>query len=54
VIEVLAALFPPVAVGLLFWVVIRAILRADRRERAALTRMEQEERRAAARDAEPS
>lgn len=46
--DVLAALFPPVAVGLLFYVVIRAILRADRRERIALARMEEEERRARA------
>jgi hypothetical protein len=53
-IEVLAALLPPLAVGALFYVVIRAILRADRHERAAIARMEQEERRAMGRRADPS
>lgn len=30
-----ASLLPPIGVGLLFWFAIRAILRADRREREA-------------------
>lgn len=35
-----AALLPPVGVGLIFWVVMRAIVQADRRERAAMARLE--------------
>jgi hypothetical protein len=35
-----AALLPPIGVGLVFWVVMRAILQADRRERAAMARLE--------------
>ena len=35
-----AALVPSVAVGLIFWFAMRAIIRADRRERAAMARME--------------
>ncbi len=42
----LGALAPPVGVGLLFWWAIRAIMNADRSERAALARMD-------ARTAEP-
>ncbi|NLE72603.1 MAG: hypothetical protein GX609_11035 [Actinomycetales bacterium] len=38
--EVLAALAPSVAVGGIFWFAMRAIIRADRRERAAIARME--------------
>ncbi|MFP3466446.1 hypothetical protein [Leifsonia sp. SIMBA_070] len=38
------ALAPTVLVGLLFWAIMRAIVRADRNERKAYTRMEAEER----------
>ena len=37
------ALLPPLGVGFLFYIVVRAIIHADRRERAALARMEREE-----------
>ena len=48
VVEVVAAVVPSVGVGLLFWLALRAILQADRRERAALAALEAEEDRAAA------
>ena len=38
--DAVAALVPSVAVGLIFWFAMRAIIRADRRERAAMARME--------------
>ncbi|MDQ1580043.1 MAG: hypothetical protein QOD05_818 [Microbacteriaceae bacterium] len=38
------SLAPTVLVGLLFWVVMRAIVRADRTERKAYARMEAKER----------
>ncbi len=38
--DILAALAPPVGVGLVFWFAMRAIVRADRRERAAMAAME--------------
>lgn len=38
--DALAALAPSVGVGLVFWFVMRAIVRADRRERAAIAAME--------------
>jgi len=38
--DVVAALVPSVGVGLVFWYAMRAIVRADRRERAAIARME--------------
>jgi hypothetical protein len=38
--EVLAAVLPPIGVALLFVVVIRAIVGADRRERAARQKIE--------------
>jgi hypothetical protein len=44
VLEALGALVPSVGVGLLFWFVVRAMINADRRERAALARMELAER----------
>ena len=37
---VVAALVPSVGVGLLFWFAMRAIIRADRRERAAIAHLE--------------
>ncbi|WP_170112760.1 hypothetical protein [Kineococcus xinjiangensis] len=42
--DVVSALLPPVGVLLLFIVVIRAFIQGDRRERAALARMEKERR----------
>jgi hypothetical protein len=36
----LAALAPSVGVGLIFWLAIRALVNADRTERAALARMD--------------
>jgi hypothetical protein len=47
VFENLVALLPPLGVGFLFYIVVRAIIHADRRERAALARMEREESEAA-------
>ena len=38
--DVVAALVPSVGVGLVFWFAMRAIVRADRSERAAIARME--------------
>ncbi len=44
---VLAGLVPSVGVGLLFWFVMRKIMRADRNERAALELHDAEARMAA-------
>lgn len=41
--EVLAALAPSLSVGLLFWWVIRSILRGDRHEREALAKIDAQE-----------
>ena len=41
---VLYALAPTVLIGLLFWFVMRAIIRSDRTERAAFAKIEAEER----------
>jgi hypothetical protein len=41
----LAAVLPSVGVLLIFWIVIRAMLQADRRERSAQARIEAQERR---------
>ena len=41
---VLYALAPTVLIGLLFWFIMRAILRSDRTERAAYAKIEAEER----------
>ena len=38
------SLLPSIGVGLLFWFVMRAVLRADRREREAQRQAEQEYR----------
>lgn|GEM_PF-881896 len=38
--EVLAALIPSLGVGLLFFLAIRALVNADRNERAALARLD--------------
>ena len=40
----LGALLPTVAIGLLFWFVMRAIMRSDKSERKVLARIEAEER----------
>lgn len=36
----IGALLPPIGVGLIFWFVIRSIMRADRAERASLAAAE--------------
>jgi hypothetical protein len=41
--DVLLALTPPILVGGIFWVVMRAILRADRTERKVYAKIEAEE-----------
>jgi hypothetical protein len=41
--DVLLALIPPVFVGGIFWIVMRAILRADRTERNVYAKIEAEE-----------
>ncbi len=38
------SLVPSIVIGLAFWVIIRAIVRADRREREVQARIEAEER----------
>ena len=40
--DALAAVIPSIGVGLLFWFVVRSIIRADRSERAALAQYERE------------
>lgn len=45
--EVLAALIPSLGVGFLFFLAIRALVNADRNERAAVARLDAEERKAA-------
>jgi len=39
----LAALLPSIGVGAIFWYVMRALVNADRTERAALARMDAED-----------
>nr|WP_255472657.1 hypothetical protein [Quadrisphaera setariae] len=39
----IAALTPPVGVALLFWFVMRAVLRADRSEREAMAALDRED-----------
>jgi hypothetical protein len=41
---VVYALAPTVLIGLLFWFIMRSILRADRTERTAFAKIEAEER----------
>lgn len=48
--EFLGAIAPPLGVGLLFWWVIRAVLRADRTERDEAARLELEHRAAVSRE----
>ena len=42
--DALVSLIPPILVGLVFWVVMRSILRADSNERKAYSKIEAEER----------
>ena len=42
--DAIGALLPPTGVGLLFWFVIRSVMRADRSERAGLAAAELEAR----------
>lgn len=51
---VAVGLIPSIGVGLLFWFVMRAVLRADRREREALAQIDREEAQARAADARES
>ncbi|WP_194905145.1 hypothetical protein [Quadrisphaera sp. INWT6] len=46
---VVAALTPPIGVALLFWFVMRAVLRADRNEREAMAALDRAEAERAAR-----
>lgn len=39
----LAALLPSLGVGYIFWLAVRAMIQGDRRERAALARLQAEE-----------
>jgi len=43
VLAAIGALVPPVGVGVLFWFVLRSMIRADRSERAAIARLDAEE-----------
>jgi flagellar biosynthesis/type III secretory pathway M-ring protein FliF/YscJ len=42
--DVLISLIPPFLMGILFWVMMRSILRADSRERDTYAKIEAEER----------
>lgn len=42
--DVLISLIPPLIMGLLFWLMMRSILRADGRERDSYAKIEAEER----------
>jgi flagellar biosynthesis/type III secretory pathway M-ring protein FliF/YscJ len=42
--DVLISLIPPFFMGILFWVMMRSILRADSRERDTYAKIEAEER----------
>ncbi|MFD1505428.1 hypothetical protein ACFSBG_07055 [Georgenia yuyongxinii] len=48
--DFLVALIPSIGVGILFFIVIRALVNADRNERAARKRLEEEDARKAARE----
>jgi len=39
-VQILAGLLPSVGVGFLFFIVIRSLVQADRRERSALTKLD--------------
>ena len=42
--DVVGSLIPPVFIGLLFWFIMRSILRADSKEREVYAEIEAEER----------
>ena len=42
--DVVGSIIPPVFIGLLFWFIMRAILRADSKEREVYAQIEAEER----------
>ena len=42
--DVVGSIIPPVFIGLLFWFIMRAILRADSKEREVYSQIEAEER----------
>jgi hypothetical protein len=42
--DAFVSLIPPILVGLVFWVIMRSILRADSNERRAYSQIEAEER----------
>jgi flagellar biosynthesis/type III secretory pathway M-ring protein FliF/YscJ len=42
--NVIYSVTPTIVIGLIFWFIMRAIIRADRNERATFTEIEQEER----------
>lgn len=42
--DILGSLVPPVFIGLLFWFIMRSILRADSKEREVYSQIEAEER----------
>jgi hypothetical protein len=42
--DVLISLIPPALMGVLFWIMLRSILRADRKERDVYAALEAEER----------
>ena len=46
-VDYLVALLPSIGVGILFYIVIRALVNADRNERAALKRLDAEDARKA-------
>jgi len=52
--SVFAAVVPSIGVGLLFWLAMRALVNADRTERAAIARMDAQEREAAAQAIPPA
>jgi hypothetical protein len=41
-VDALGALVPSIGVGLVFWLAVRAMVQADRRERAHMARLERE------------
>ena len=44
ILDALISLIPPALVGVLFWIMLRSILRADRKERETYQKIEAEER----------
>lgn len=44
VLDVAISLVPPALMGLLFWLILRSILRADRKERDVYAELEAQER----------